>query len=81
MKNIRIFLSENFPFFLVDKFSVYLDRRVFVIKDKSWALIKLDTKLLNSQAQRAQNVESTLIQRLDNVDSTLIQRIRWLKGS
>ena len=30
MKNIRIFLSENFHF-LVIKFSVYLNRRVFVI--------------------------------------------------
>ena len=30
MKNIRMFLSENFPF-LVDKFSVYLNRRVFVM--------------------------------------------------
>ena len=29
-KNIRIFLSENFPF-LVVKFSIYLNRRVFVI--------------------------------------------------
>ena len=31
MKNIRIFLSENFPF-LVVKFSIYLNRRVFVMK-------------------------------------------------
>ena len=31
MKNIRIFLSENFPFWVV-KFSIYLNRRVFVIK-------------------------------------------------
>ena len=30
MKNIRIFLSENFQF-LVEKFSVYLNRRVFVM--------------------------------------------------
>ena len=30
MKNIRIFLSENFHF-LVIKFSVYLNRRVFVM--------------------------------------------------
>ena len=30
MKNIRIFLSENFHF-LVVKFSVYLNRRVFVM--------------------------------------------------
>ena len=32
MKNIRFFLSENFPF-LVIKFSIYLNRRVFVMKD------------------------------------------------
>ena len=30
MKNIRIFLSENFPF-LVVKFSICLNRRVFVM--------------------------------------------------
>ena len=30
MKNIRIFLSENFPS-LVVKFSIYLNRRVFVM--------------------------------------------------
>ena len=32
MKNIRFFLSENFPF-LVVKFSVYLNRRVFVMEN------------------------------------------------
>ena len=31
MKNIRIFLSENFHF-LVVKFSVYLNRHVFVLE-------------------------------------------------
>ena len=31
MKNIGIFLSENFQF-LVVKFSIYLNRRVFVMK-------------------------------------------------
>ena len=30
MKNIRIFLSENVPFLIV-KFSIYLNRRVFVM--------------------------------------------------
>ena len=30
MKNIRIFLSENYPFFVV-KFPIYLNRRVFVM--------------------------------------------------
>ena len=30
MKNIGIFLSENFPFSVV-KFSIYLNRRVFVM--------------------------------------------------
>ena len=30
MTNIRIFFSENFHFFVV-KFSVYLNRRVFVM--------------------------------------------------
>ena len=31
MKNIRFFLSENFQFFLEVKFSIYLNRRVFVM--------------------------------------------------
>ena len=30
MKNIRVFLSENFPFLEV-KFSIYLNRRVFIM--------------------------------------------------
>ena len=34
MKNIRVFLSENFQF-LVVKFSVYLNRHVFVMTLKS----------------------------------------------
>ena len=31
MKNIRFFFSENFPFFLVVKYSIYLNWRVFVM--------------------------------------------------
>ena len=31
IKNIRIFLSENFPFLAV-KFPIYFNRRVFVMK-------------------------------------------------
>ena len=31
MKNIRFFLSENFPFFLFVKCSIYLNMRVFVM--------------------------------------------------
>ena len=30
MKNVRVFLSKNFPF-LEKKFSIYLNRRVFVM--------------------------------------------------
>ena len=33
MKNIRVFLSENFHF-LEAKFSIYLNRRVFVMRGK-----------------------------------------------
>ena len=33
MKHIRFFLSENFPF-LVVKFSIYLNRSVFVMEKK-----------------------------------------------
>ena len=31
MKNIRLFLSENFSLFLVVRVSIYLNRRVFLI--------------------------------------------------
>ena len=34
MKNIRVFLPENFPFLEV-KFSLYLNRRVFVMNKKN----------------------------------------------
>ena len=34
MKNIRVFLSENFQFLEV-KFSIYLNRRVFVMRKRS----------------------------------------------
>ena len=37
MKKISEFLSENFHFFLVVKFSVYFNRRVFVMRPKSEA--------------------------------------------
>ena len=43
MKNTRFFLSEIFPF-LVVKFSIYLNRRVFVInlqkKTTTWMGLK-----------------------------------------
>ena len=41
MKNIRIFLSENF-YFLVVKFSIYLNRRVFVMKSYNLPLPIID---------------------------------------
>ena len=47
MKNIRIFLSENFHF-LVLKFSVYLNRHVFVMNihlfqaDRSAEMVKTE---------------------------------------
>ena len=40
MKNIRIFLSENFHF-LVVKFSVYLNRHVFVMDTTLTILLSL----------------------------------------
>ena len=42
MKNIRIFLPENFSF-LVVKFSVYLNRRVFVMAIRFHFAILLGT--------------------------------------
>ena len=37
MKNIRVFLSENFQF-LELKFSIYLNRRVFLVSGKGCGL-------------------------------------------
>ena len=51
MKNIRIFLSENFHF-LVVKFSVYLKRHVFVMfgkKKKKVIFLKLYVKCFFEQ--------------------------------
>ena len=52
MKNIRIFLSENFQFLEV-KFSIYLNRRVFVMtrndynkKKKHLCFIDLNFKVV-----------------------------------
>ena len=39
MKNIRVFLSENFQFLEV-KFSIYLNRRVFVMKHRRLLSVK-----------------------------------------
>ena len=41
MKNIRVFLSENFQFLEV-KFSIYLNRRVFIMISSIPTLITLD---------------------------------------
>ena len=46
MKNIRVFLSENFPFLEV-KFSVYLNRRDFVM-DISGAHSKTIGKIMTT---------------------------------
>ena len=51
MKNIRVFLSENFQFLEV-KFSVYLNRRVFVMcksskSDLTTRYLPLDFKAFN----------------------------------
>ena len=46
MKNIRIFLFENFHF-LVVKFSIYLNRCVLVMKISGPSCSKLTTSLVN----------------------------------
>ena len=50
MKNIRIFLSENFPF-LVVKFSIYLNRSVFVM---DWRFSHFDAHI--NQVALSENV-------------------------
>ena len=42
MKNIRVFLSENFQFLEV-KFSIYLNRQVFVMFGKKQKLLTSTT--------------------------------------
>ena len=48
MKNIRVFLSENFPFLEV-KFSIYLNRHVFVMSSGQM-MRKLGKKTLTPYA-------------------------------
>ena len=38
MKNIRVFLSENFQFLEV-KFSIYLNRRPFIMVDQPYLML------------------------------------------
>ena len=45
MKNIRIFLSENFRFLVVNV-SVYLNRHVFVMESNSWCTLILREQFL-----------------------------------
>ena len=46
MKNIRVFLSENFHFLVVN-FSVYLNRRVFVMIICSGGIINIGHNLVH----------------------------------
>ena len=43
MKNIRVFLSENFKF-LEEKFSIYLNRHVFVMQSEMQLKVRADIK-------------------------------------
>ena len=47
MKNIRVFLSENFQFLEV-KFSIYLNRHVYVMNYKKKKKIKTKKKKKNA---------------------------------
>ena len=49
MKNIRVFLSENFQFLEV-KFSIYLNRCVFVIPDNIYIYIEREISLYATRA-------------------------------
>ena len=48
MKNIKVFLSENFQF-LERKFSIYLNRRVFVMRYVHCFKIIADQILINTK--------------------------------
>ena len=50
MKNIRFFLSENCPF-LVVKFSIYLNRRVFVMS------LRLKTHCIHGYTENDQRIQ------------------------
>ena len=58
MKNIRIFYLEFFPF-LVVKFSIYLNRRVFV-------MIKRKSKHTKIQTKERQSNKFPLLQQEDH---------------
>ena len=64
MKNIRVFLSENFQF-LVVKFSIYLNRRVFEMS------VKTD--------QRLQNAASDQVYTLGRSFSIISDTATWSK--
>ena len=81
MKNIRIVLSENFQFLEV-KFSIYLNRRVFVMRKKRlflptlWILLPFYPKYLDRMpAQKAMTYHTLLLK--EQVD----QDLHWLPFS
>ena len=79
MKNIRVFfLSENFQF-LEMKFSIYLNRHVFVMPvfmqekkallDSSYAKASLGSHFMLGKTQRAHDVYTTSAQRRCNIEN------------
>ena len=54
MENIRIFLSENFRFLAV-KFSVYFNRRVFVMSENARQMIYMKCQALLSLSLSLKN--------------------------
>ena len=50
MKNIRVFLSENFQF-LEMKFSIYLNRRVFVMDSRQSEILIRQHKFTGQEAR------------------------------
>ena len=71
MKNIRVFVSENFQFLEV-KFSIYLNRRVFVMKTQICASVESDQSSLST----SRNFASLAIQNTPSADSDQTARMR-----
>ena len=67
MKNIRVFLSENFPS-LVVKFSIYLNRRVFVM-----FYFRFSQKKKKKNARMSNYLKSLCVKNRGFMNTVLIQ--------
>ena len=62
MKNMRVFLSENFLFLEV-KFSIYLDRRVFVIRNKEQTMTRHNSAVAITHMRNKELEQKNVLER------------------